>query len=407
MPDTDSGIILDEIGAEEEIEIDDLSLETTQDVQLSASDWTTETILSQLRKGNIDLSPKFQRRDVWNPTKKSALIESIILNLPIPQIVLAERPENRNNYLVLDGKQRLLAIRQFCAESENPDDSDFNSLALKGLTVLKSLTGKTYRDIASQPALKPILDAFENHTIRTVVIRNWPNERYLHSVFHRLNSGSVPLNVQELRQVLNPGPFTQFVEEYCAVENAMRRALRIPDLDYRMRDNEMLLRYIAFAQQPEQYAGNLKKFLDEAWKEYNTKWEELGANVQETAASATVAVDTTIDIFGARNAFCTFNSERNEFERRFNRAVFDIMTYYFRNADVAEKALMHAQSIRDRFIELCVSHPEFTQHVTTTTKSMHAIRSRFGLWADVLRDELKLEIEDPPFRSSRTPRAST
>lgn len=82
---------------------------------VTGTDWTVETVLSQMRRGNFDLSPKFQRRDAWDAKRKSRFIESLILQLPVPQIVLAEKKNAKGQYIVLDGKQRLLALRQFAA----------------------------------------------------------------------------------------------------------------------------------------------------------------------------------------------------------------------------------------------------------------------------------------------------
>lgn len=81
-------------------------------------DWTTETIASQLEKGNIDINPKFQRRDAWTQEEKSRLIESLMLGLPVPTIILAEMKDKKNSFVVIDGKQRLLSIKQFCSKKE-------------------------------------------------------------------------------------------------------------------------------------------------------------------------------------------------------------------------------------------------------------------------------------------------
>jgi hypothetical protein len=73
-------------------------------------DWTVGTILAQIEQGNIDLNPNFQRRNAWNDEKRSRLIESLIIGVPIPEIVLAEDRERRKSFIVIDGKQRLLSI---------------------------------------------------------------------------------------------------------------------------------------------------------------------------------------------------------------------------------------------------------------------------------------------------------
>ena len=87
-------------------------LDEISEIVVSGTDWTTETILHQIIGGNIELNPRFQRRDAWSKIRKSRFIESIVLGFPIPQIVLANNKE-RGKYIVLDGKQRLLTILQF------------------------------------------------------------------------------------------------------------------------------------------------------------------------------------------------------------------------------------------------------------------------------------------------------
>ena len=87
---------------------------------VSGTDWTADTILSQLQKGNIDLDPTFQRRDAWSQARKSKFIESIILGLPIPQLVLAESPDSKGTFIVIDGKQRLLSLQQFAGINLEP-----------------------------------------------------------------------------------------------------------------------------------------------------------------------------------------------------------------------------------------------------------------------------------------------
>jgi hypothetical protein len=124
--------------SEDESDLANATPQAVAGAVLAATDWTAETILTQLRRGNIDLNPRFQRRDAWRtPSRKSRFIESIILGLPIPQIVLAERQDRRGAYVVIDGKQRLLALRQFAAET----DEEFERLTLEGLEVRGDLNG--------------------------------------------------------------------------------------------------------------------------------------------------------------------------------------------------------------------------------------------------------------------------
>src|SRR5258706_863861 len=169
-----------------------------------SADWTTETVLSQLRRKNIGINPRFQRRDAWPVAKKSKLIESLILGLPVPPIVLAEDRHQRGRYVVLDGKQRLLALLQFWGLGEGSK----NAYRLSALDIRPDLAGQSIVDLDQDPAPTPTLIALLNQTIRTVVIRNWPSDEFLNLVFLRLNTGSTPLSPQELRHAISPGPFT-------------------------------------------------------------------------------------------------------------------------------------------------------------------------------------------------------
>jgi len=142
---------------------------------LSGNDWTTETIINQINKGNIQLNPNFQRRDAWDKIRKSKFIESLVLGLPVPQVVLAESKDRRGAYIVLDGKQRLLSIRQFAA---NANDLDYNQLKLSNLEIRKDLNGFTLESLRASIDNFDDVSAFENQPIRTVVIKNWPSENF-------------------------------------------------------------------------------------------------------------------------------------------------------------------------------------------------------------------------------------
>lgn len=204
-----------------------------------SSDWTLETIYSQIEKNNIDLDPKFQRRDVWSDIKKSRLIESILLRIPIPQLLLAEKKEKYNNYIVIDGKQRLLAIKQFM---DGLDEKNENPLKLKGLLVLEELNGKTARQVKELGADDKIdYSNFENETIRSIFIRNWPSYEYLYTVFNRLNTGSSPLSAQELRLSLFPGKFAEFTNVHSSNVTILK-LLGKSEPDKRMKDVELVIR---------------------------------------------------------------------------------------------------------------------------------------------------------------------
>lgn len=190
---------------EQEEDISGLDKLDISSMAVSGADWTADTIVNQIHKGNILLSPHFQRRDAWNAKMKSRFIESLFLGLPIPQIILAEKKDKKGTYIVIDGKQRLLSLQQFVE-----GDEDGKKLKLVGLEVKEHLNKMTYEDIQGSEYCDEI-DAFNNQTIRTVVIKNWPSVEVLYLLFLRLNTGSVKLSPQELRQALYPGEFINYV----------------------------------------------------------------------------------------------------------------------------------------------------------------------------------------------------
>lgn len=165
-----------------ELETDDFDLKSISQVVVYNTDWTTATILDQLLRENIDLNPRFQRRDAWNIQRKSRLIESLILGLPVPQIVLAERAKGK--YLVLDGKQRLLTVLQFYNQSQSAN----NNFKLNHLELLSDLNGLKFQDLEEMD----YLEALNNQTIRTTIIRNWQKESFLYQLFLRLNIENTP-----------------------------------------------------------------------------------------------------------------------------------------------------------------------------------------------------------------------
>lgn len=360
-----------------------------QEVVVNSTDWTTETLVLQINKGNIELNPIFQRRDAWTIQRKSAFIESLVLGLPVPQIVLAERRDARGRYIVIDGKQRLLSLRQFVASAE---DDVFESYALRGLSVRADLNDVTYDILASEGRWRREMSAFENQTIRTIVIKNWQDERILYQIFLRLNTGSVPLSPQELRQALHPGPFVKYVDETSAQSPALRFILGNSGPDFRMRDAEVLVRYYAFRYFSYRYSGNLKKFLDDACESLNVSWAINEEDIRQKYEDFEEAVFLVSEIF-KEDAFRKWKDGR--FEKLFNRAIFDIMTFYLSLPEVSNRVEGREQAIRQAFIHLSRTDPAFVDSLETTTKSIGATRIRFERWSEALGRVLEIDLSVP------------
>ncbi|MFD8173635.1 DUF262 domain-containing protein [Streptomyces sp. NPDC059709] len=391
----------DDADGEAEDTSESVSSEDVTRAVVTDTDWTAETILSQLRRGNIQLNPRFQRRDAWTKPRKSRFIESLILGLPIPQIVLAEDKNRRGKFIVLDGKQRLLALRQFAAGSSfsvADGEEDFKGFSLTGLEVREDLRLATLKKMEKNDEYLDDLNAFLNETIRTVVVRRWPNEDFLNLVFLRLNTGSVKLSPQELRQALHPGPFTDYLDDAATDSKWLRRALRNEKPDFRMRDVEVLLRYFGFQFLLEEYTGNLKKFLDDTVNYLNAEWDSSEEEIRAYGTACDQAIEATFEIFGD-NAFYRWSGTR--YEGRFNRAVFDIMVYYFTDESIAQRAVERKDAVEATFQALCEMNPKFVESIQTTTKTPSATHRRLSLWGQELAEATEMDIDIPTLEENR------
>ncbi len=377
-----------EPGAEGEEDLSALDTTTFSQAVVFATDWTAETILRQLEKGNIWLDPGYQRRDAWRPDSKSRFIESLLLGLPIPQLVLAEASGRKGSYIVIDGKQRLLALRQFAARQED----EFKPLRLTGLTVLTRLNGSTLREMEADPLLQAEASSFQNQPIRTVVLRNWPNEDFLYLVFLRLNTGSVQLSPQELRQALHPGGFVTFTVERSARSKGLQKYLRIQAPDFRMRDVELLVRFYAFEIFIDMYTGNLKWFMDMTCKTLNARGDTSRDLIMSKADEMELAIETTFEIFGDEGAFRKWDGDK--YQNRRNRAVFDIMLFYFSKKEIRDRALVHRALTVEAYQKLCGSS-DFVRTLEATTKSMTATQYRLTAWGEALSAAIDFPITLP------------
>lgn len=373
-------VILDEEGVETEEDLGNQDSDNYSKAVIWGTDWTAETIVNQLKKKNIDLNPDFQRRDAWDQTKKSKFIESLILGLPVPPIILAERKDKKNSYLVIDGKQRLLSIMQFCAKEE--EESLFERLFLKNLEILSDLNGCNYSKMIALHSSADYINQFDNQTIRAVVIRNWPNEQFLYTVFLRLNTGSLKLSPQELRQALHPGDFLTYVNKYCEKENPIWKIIKLSKPDSRMRDIELIIRYFSFKNYLHEYKDSLKDFLDNTCNKINKDWINNSDKYIKQLHELEEAIQFVTDIFGDK---CRFSKYLNgDYTHIFNRTVFDIMVYFFSDITYRTRLEGKKEEIKIGFESLMSDDKVFIESVSGSTKDTEKTSTRFSRFSMML-----------------------
>lgn len=391
--------VQNEIDLEIQENLDDIkgNIKVNTQILVNPSDWTVETILSLLRNGRININPAFQRRSAWDVYRKSAFIESILLNYPLPQIILAEDKESKK-FIVVDGKQRLLTLLQFSETQTNPTNQDqvYERFKLRNLERLKELEGKFYTDIQDDLDLQSYASNFNDFTIRTIVLKQWDNDA-LYDMFLRINQGSVVLSPQELRQALFPGDFTTFIEQESSSSKAIRQIYDTDAPDPRMRDAELLLRFFAVKNRlGVNYNGDLKDLLDGTSKYFNENWDNENNKLKQQLSDFEEGYSFALSAFG-KEMFPFYRFDNDTQIRRFNRAIFDFIMYYFSNPDIVKtikNTHNHQELLQNEFKNLFKDN-DLSSAVISSTKSKWAFSKRLSKWAEALSRITNTQIGSP------------
>lgn len=364
-------------------------------VVVYSRDWTVETIVNQIENGNIDLDPKFQRRNAWNDEKRSRLIESLVIGVPVPEIVLAEHPERRKSFLVIDGKQRLLTILGFV----KPEVVYWDRSRLTRLRAREDLNRITYEEMCTDAKWEDELRSLMNSSIRCTVVSNFHSNDVLYDIFYRINSGSEPLSTQELRQVLNRGPFADALIEHTNQQIPLHKVMRLSGPDARLRDAELVLRSLAIDTLGEHYRGNLKRFLDDAMAAFTRLCIKDKHAISDLFQEFDSATARAIAVLGEGKVGRKCVDGR--WETRFNRSIFEAEIYYFSRLP-DEAVTEESKSAFVEEFEKMSWEAEFRAAVEATTKTNDSYAIRFGRLRDLFNKVFRLEVEEIPVKRRRT-----
>ena len=276
-------------------------------LRTQAYDMSISDIIAKIKAKDIVLDPDYQRNYVWDEKRASLLVESILLNVPIPVIYVAE--DDDGAWDVVDGLQRLSALSRYF-------DNEFK---LKGLDVLNELNGQKYKDL--NPKASRLL---RNGILRLILIFKESHADIKYEIFMRLNRGAVKLTEQELRNCLYRGRFNDLLHELVG-QGLIQTLLDLDAPHYRMADAELLLRHfmIKGGYDPSTgkiatYTGNMRSSLNHYMaKVRNLPAPEIDA-LKKDFLSAAVKV---AEVFGP-DAFHRINAD-GSFDDRLNRAIMD------------------------------------------------------------------------------------
>lgn len=324
-------------------------------------DFIVRSLNDQIKDGSIILADKFQRRQVWNDIKCSRLIESLLINVPIPVCYFAEL-ENMQ-YSVIDGQQRLSAIYRYLN----------NTYALRGLKIRDDINKKRFFELDLEDQRHILL-----RTLRCIVIlkESDPNIRF--DVFERLNTNSVQLRPQELRNCVYRGKLNDIIKKLS--EDADFQYIRgTSGLDLRMGDVEMVLRFFAFYERLPSYGGNLRKFLDEYQKDGMNKDDKDLIKLE----SLFHRVISDAKYLFENKAFRRFSSEKGTWEDSVNRAVYDSVMICFSKAE-SNEIRAHKQEICDGLKELCRSNQDFIDAIESATPHRNKVKNRLKNFREMM-----------------------
>jgi len=357
---------------------EDLSLERRK-IFTDKSDPPISSLYTRYQSGDLILDPLFQRREVWEDSRSSRLLESLVLEVPLPIFYLAESADGKEE--VIDGQQRLSAFFRFLE----------NRYPLKGLRALRHLNGKHFKEL-DKATQKLVRDS----SVRTVIFKKESDENLRFEIFERLNTGAVPLNPQELRNCVYRGPYNQLLISLSS-DPDYRYLMGLKGPEKRMRDVEYVLRFAAFHHCTYlRYKPPIAHFLDEDMR----KCRNASTEEQEELRSAFKTAVTLVRSLLGPHAFHRFyrgtEDSPNGFweQKKFNASLYDILMCSFADKD-KNQVMANLDAIREALIALMTDDQSFIDAIELSTSSLRMVTTRFDAWREALGSVLQSSLKQP------------
>ena len=382
MTDNDPTDAYPELASEEEA---DVTLNDDKPISVNSSDWTVEVLCNRRTRRKINLQPEYQREYVWRlkPELPSRLIESLLLNIPIPPIYFAKMPNETLE--VIDGQQRLTTLFHFVEDQ----------FALQKLERIKSLNGLKFSQLSETQQ-----DKILGSQIRSVVIETGANDQMRYEVFERLNRGAMALNEQEIRNCVYRGLFCDLLANL-EKDQWWRKVKGGSEPEPRFAEREIILRYFAFAERINHYKGNLKRFLNGYMADYAPKDQD---KVDEQAEMFRETMRNIYAVFGTHSArLYSAGTEDNptaegKWETKFSVSALDIQASALLGQPPA-KVQAAAEQIREAYLLYILSNSQVRLAISRQPAAATATRTRcFGFKA-IVQDILTNTTLEPRFFS--------
>lgn len=304
--------------------IEDIT-EKRKDIHADSYDMSVGEIINMYKDGDLEIHPEFQRFFRWTLSQKTRLIESLLLNIPIPPIFVSQRSDGV--WDVVDGLQRLSSIFQFVGICKDENGAVIEPLVLEGTKLLPNLEGKKYASpdgnsfsLAEQRYLKRAKISFN-------ILLTESDQSSKYELFQRLNTGGTALTDQEVRNCImvmtNPELFNRLssLSHFVDFVNTISISDRLKEERY---DMELVTRFICLRHstiEEVKKANDFSDFLDEKIVElFNS--DEMNWNDEISIFKRTFQeINTSL----SDQAFCKYMVEKQRFRGGFNIGSFEII----------------------------------------------------------------------------------
>ena len=320
------------------------------------------SVFEYIRKVNdqkIVMNPDFQRNEVWSKEQKSQLIESTMLEIPIPAFYMKKDAQGR--LIVVDGLQRTLALRGFLHDE----------FPLTGLRALSKLNDLTCSEMRKNDSLSNLITRVEDRQLLFYVISKDTPMSIVYDIFNRINTGGTKLERQEIRNCIFIGHSTRMLKELSG-ENAFRDAIDNGISDKRMKDREAALRCIAFTvlDYKKVYTRSMDDFLEQAMRRIN---KMSTVEVEDLKSKFLDIMGRTLQAFGDTN----FRIPSDYTRGRINIAVMETIYYvYYRKIELGQT--IDNNLMRQSFQTL-LGDPDYLDAARNSTGSPSKVTTRFNL----------------------------
>ena len=343
------------------------------------ADWTITSLREKWEDGLLQLQPNFQREYVWRlkPELPSRLIESILLEIPIPPLYFGRLAGGKLE--VIDGQQRLTTLIRFIT----------NKFRLQRLTRMPSLEGKTFGELSTEHREK-----IKDTPIRTVEINAGNNTDLRYEIFERLNRGSMALNEQELRNCVYRGPFNILLSEL-ERDDKWRSVKGGKEPEPRFKEREMILRFLALANRVSFYKGNLKRFLND----YMANWAPRdAATINEQAQMFRQTMQNVYNVFGPHSGrlYNLSGGRDGRWDTNFSIAALEIQASALLGEPPARVQRV-ADQIQEHFLFLLLTNESVRVAISQSTSTSAATKLRWSAFKAVIQPLLDSVVIEPRF----------